>query len=278
MELAYKRFGEGQPIIILHGLYGSSDNWLTIGKKIADKGFEVFLLDLRNHGDSGFEDSHTYDDMKKDLFTFCYHHEIKTPIVIGHSMGGKAAMFFAAKYTDIVKKLVVIDISPREYNTGDVASQTVNHERIIEAMKSVDLSLLNSRTQAQEQLLKIIPNKPVVQFLLKNLTREDARKYNWKINLDVLARDLPEIMKGLGKQDISNKEMLDELPVLFIKGEKSGYIGEEDKELIKQIFANSEIITIPDAGHWVHAEQQGKVMKHILGFIQEDRQPESLIF
>jgi len=267
MELAYKRFGDGEPLIILHGLYGSSDNWMRIGKKVSEKGFEVFLVDLRNHGDSGFEDSHTYEDMTKDLFTFCYHHDIKTPVVLGHSMGGKAAMFFAAKYPDIVKKLVVIDISPRGYKTSDNASKTVDHARIIETMKSLDLNEIQNRTDAQKILLKSIPSKPVVQFLLKNLTRDKQKNFVWKLNLEVLARDLPKIMKGLSKADTSNKQLLDEVPVLFIKGEKSGYISSEDHSLINEIFGNSKIISISGAGHWVHAEQPEEFMKHILNFI-----------
>ena len=267
MELAYKRFGEGEPLIVLHGLYGSSDNWMSFGKKVSEKGFEVFLVDLRNHGDSGFEESHTYEDMTKDLFTFCYHHDIKTPVVLGHSMGGKAAMFFAAKYPDIVKKLVVIDISPRAYKASDKASQTVNHKHIIETMKNLNLNKIQTRTDAQKLLLKDIPNKPVVQFLLKNLTRDKRKNFVWKLNLEVLVRDLPKIMQGLSEADVSNKEMLDEMPVLFIKGEKSGYISSEDHSLINNIFAKSNIVSISGAGHWVHAEQPEEVMKHILDFI-----------
>ncbi len=269
MELAYKRFGDGEPLIILHGLYGSSDNWMTFGKILSEKGFEVFLVDLRNHGDSGFGDSHTYEDMTKDLFAFCYHHDIKAPIVLGHSMGGKATMFFAAKYPDIVKRLVVIDISPRGYKDSDNASQTLNHAGIIEAMKNLDLTGIQNRTDAQKILLKSIPSKPVVQFLLKNLTRDKQKNYVWKLNLEVLARDLPKIMKGLSKTDITNKQLLHEMPVLFIKGEKSGYISSEDQSLIKDIFENSKIISIPGAGHWVHAEQPEEVMKHIINFITD---------
>jgi pimeloyl-ACP methyl ester carboxylesterase len=270
MELAYKRFGEGQPLLILHGLFGSSDNWMSFGKNIADKGFEVFLVDLRNHGNSGFDDSHTYEDMKKDLFTFCYHHEIKGPIVLGHSMGGKVGMFFAAGYPDVVSKLVVIDISPRTYELKDSSSITVNHAEIIDAMKNIDLESLKSRTQAQNQLMDIIQSKPVVQFLLKNLTRNDEKEFAWKLNLDVLKKDLPRIMKGLSEEDIKNKELLDELPALFIKGEKSNYIIEEDKDLVTNFFPHSEIVTIENAGHWVHAEKTDEVLKHVLRFVEND--------
>lgn len=267
MELAYKRFGEGQPLIILHGLYGSSDNWLSFGKQLAGNDLEVYLVDLRNHGESPFDGSHTYNDMKKDIFTFCMHHEIKAPIILGHSMGGKAAMFFAAKYPDIVKKLIVIDISPRSYTKADAASQTVNHASIIAAMKNMDLDSIKTRTDAQKELMKAIPNERVVKFLLKNLTRNDGKKFAWKLNLDVLSKDLPEIMKGIEDKDITDVALLQELPALFIKGEKSNYIVKDDKTRIKEIFDKAEIVTIENAGHWVHAEQSDQVIQYILNFI-----------
>lgn len=269
MELSYQRFGEGTPLIILHGLYGSSDNWLTFGRKIAKKGFEVFLVDLRNHGDSAFDNSHTYEDMKKDLFTFCYHHDITSPMVLGHSMGGKAAMFFAAGYPDVVKKLVVIDISPSAYETKSSASQTANHAEIIKAMRSIDISNIKTRTDAQKQLLKTIPSKPVVQFLLKNLTRDDNKNFIWKLNLEALENHLPEIMEGLTENDVANKELLKELPALFVKGEKSNYITAKDKDTIRGLFTNAEITTIKGAGHWVHAEKPDEVFETVLKFLQQ---------
>jgi pimeloyl-ACP methyl ester carboxylesterase len=264
MKINYKKFGEGQPLIILHGLYGSSDNWYSVGKELSKK-FMVYLPDARNHGKSEHAQHHDYQSMKQDLLDFMNGHDIKKPIIIGHSMGGKTAMQFALDHPDNVKKLVVVDISPRDYSdTEKVGDKGLSHANIIKALKNINPTKIDKRSDAEDQLSSIIPSKPVRQFLLKNLEREKDGGYRWLLNLDALSNDLPKILGGIDKKVGKQYEG----PALFIKGEMSNYITDADDKEIQSIFPRARIETVKNAGHWIHAENPDDFLNKVNEFIE----------
>jgi len=267
MELYFRKIGEaGTPLIILHGLYGSSDNWLPIGRKFAEN-FQVYLVDQRNHGKSPHTSRHNYYLMRDDLREFMVQQNIEKATIIGHSMGGKTAMFFADKYPEMVSNLVVVDISPKSYRaTDNIQTQNIEHLKIIQAMKSVDFSKAESIRDVDLQLQEFMPEQRLRQFLLKNITRID-KKYCWAINLNTIANELPSVMDGFKVSETESHTGHTSFPVLFIKGNNSSYILEEDKKLIKQIFPYAQIEGIANAGHWVHAEQSQKFMEVLLSFL-----------
>lgn len=241
MDLFYRKAGEGQPIVILHGVFGSSDNWFTISKVLAEKGFEVYTLDARNHGQSPRSEDFSYDLMADDLHEFIEKHQIKNPIIVGHSMGGKTSMLYAMKYPDTFSKLVVVDIAPKFYPT--------HHEHIIKGLNAINLDELKSRNEAETIAIQYIPNFGERQFLLKNLYRNEAGKFDWRINLPVLSKEIYQI-----GGDFDRIRKVTE-PTLFIRGSESGYISDEDIPMIQETFPNATIETIEGAGHWVQAEK-----------------------
>jgi pimeloyl-ACP methyl ester carboxylesterase len=240
MQLFYRTLGEGKPVIILHGVFGSSDNWITPAKLLADK-FQLFLLDQRNHGQSPHSDEFDYKVLSEDIKEFIQEHKISNPHIIGHSMGGKAAMRFASENPGLFEKLIVVDIAPKYY--------PLHHQKILEGLNAIDLKNLESRQQADEILSKYVEEFAVRQFLLKNLYRKDNNEFVWRINLPVLS----EKISNVGEAMEENRKV--QTKTLFIKGEKSNYIKSGDEELIRKIFPHSEIDIIGDAGHWVQAEK-----------------------
>ena len=263
MKLAYKKLGQGSPLIILHGLYGSSDNWVSIARRLAEY-FEVYVLDMRNHGQSPHAQDMTYKAMRNDLEEFMNTHNIGKAILLGHSMGGKTAMFFAVQNPGRINRLIIVDISPRTYTEGGFSPQIEKHFNLIHAMLSVDFSMVNTRADVAAQLAENISEMRLRQFLLKNLTKTDEG-YKWKINIWAISNNLKEIMKGIDKVDFSKP--VSNFPVLFIKGGKSAYISDIDIELINRYFDAPKIVTIQNAGHWLHAEKPEEFIKSILGFI-----------
>ncbi len=239
MDLHFRKLGAGQPMIILHGLFGSSDNWLTISKEFATK-YEVFLVDQRNHGHSPHDAVHTYEAMALDLKKFIESNNIENPIIVGHSMGGKTAMKFAQLFGHNIHKLIIVDISPKYY--------VPHHNKEITALESINLSELKSRQQADDLMLQYINDIGVRQFLLKNLYRTTEGIFQWRMNLPVLVKSLENIMASADK-------FVSDVETLFIKGQKSDYILDEDTEIISRIFPKFKIKTIQNAGHWVQAEQ-----------------------
>ncbi|MCI0751336.1 MAG: alpha/beta fold hydrolase [Flammeovirgaceae bacterium] len=239
MKLFYRELGQGQPILILHGLLGSSDNWLTQAKLLAEN-YKVYFLDQRNHGQSPHSDEHTYDLMAEDLKEFIDSHQLNTPIIIGHSMGGKTAMRFVSKYPQQVNVLIVVDIAPKAYN--------IHHDHIMEGLMAIPIKTLASRHEADKILSRYVEEADVRQFLLKNLSRKAEGGFTWKANVPVLNKCLPEIVQAI------------ELPVpfekatLFIRGKNSNYVRDEDRALIKKYFPKSDLLTM-DTGHWVQAEK-----------------------
>lgn len=268
MELFYRKYGQGPSMIILHGLYGMSDNWATIAKHFSKK-FEVFILDQRNHGKSPHNDDHSYDSMADDLLNFINSQQIDMPIIIGHSMGGKTAMKFSSLYPERVSHLIIVDIAPKPYKEmAMMRNDELSHHQIMEAMYKVDLTVVKRRDDIDELLGKTIGSPGIRQFLLKNIGRSKSGNYYWQLNLGVLSNNLDEIMDGVNYDELLQNSPLNGFPVLFIRGAKSPYITDEDEEKIRWIFPFAEFQTIPDSGHWVHSEQKGKFIKVIEEFLE----------
>ena len=239
MKLFFRELGEGEPMIILHGLFGSSDNWLTQAKLFAPY-YKVYSLGQRNHGQSPHSDAFDYVSMVDDLKEFMDDRSVSQPVIIGHSMGGKAAMNFALAHPDLISKLIVVDIAPKPYN--------LEHYTIVEGLKAIPVERLESRNEADEVLSQHVPEPDVRQFLLKNLQRQRDGGFSWKINLPVISEKLTNIGADLQFSGTFNK------PVLFLRGGRSKYISDNDHQRIHEIFPAAEIQTL-DTGHWVQAEQ-----------------------
>ncbi len=251
MKLYFRTLGSGAPIVIMHGVFGTSDNWITVSKELA-KTNHVYLLDLRNHGQSPHSDLFNYAEMAKDLDEFLTDNHLQKPIIIGHSMGGKVAMRYAKDFKNI-GKLIVVDISPRFYPR--------HHETILEGLNAMPLEELQSRQQADDLLAAYIPELGVRQFLLKNLYRNEEGKFDWRLNLKVITDQIDIVGEPLWE------DTRIDAPTLFIRGRNSNYILENDETLIKKIFSNVSIETIADAGHWVQAEQPMKFSEVVGRFI-----------
>lgn len=251
MKLFYRELGQGQSIVILHGIFGSSDNWLTQAKILGEH-YHVYSLDLRNHGQSSHDSAFDYKVMADDLKEFIETHNLKDPIVIGHSMGGKVSMNFALAYPDLLSKLIVVDIAPRPYN--------LEHYVIIDGLKAVDINTISSRNEADEQLSKFVPEADVRQFLLKNLQRKSEGGFSWKINLPVIDKNLSNI--GL---DLQYNGTFDK-PTLFIRGGKSRYVRDADMNRIQEIFPLAKMETL-DTGHWVQAEKPKEFVEVVMRWL-----------
>lgn len=266
MKLFYREIGEGEPIVILHGLYGSSDNWMSVGRGLASS-YRVILVDQRNHGQSPHSNSHSYNDLAIDLRELFTDLSIKNAVLMGHSMGGKAAMLFAIMNPEAVSKLIVVDISPVSYRDSvTFTSHEREHANIISALLSIDVNALSSRSQADELLSRTISDFRIRQFLLKNLKRDHNDRFTWALNLDALSHNLPMLMDSILADSFNGKI---ETPTLFVKGEKSPYIEIGHEQIIREIFTRVTIASIPNAGHWVHAEQPDLFFNAITRFLSE---------
>lgn len=241
--------------MILHGLYGSSDNWLSIGKSLSGQ-FTVHLVDQRNHGRSPHDPVHTYQAMRDDLRDFLDQHDLWKVNLIGHSMGGKTAMFFAAAFPHRLSSLVIVDISPRSYKSlVSPSPQALSHLNIVQSLLSLNLEEIGSRSGAENLLAETIPSHRVRQFLLKNLDRNPDGRFTWRLNLEVLAASLRSILDGFSEEAVKKGLKVTGFPVLFVRGEQSDYINKEDMEMAQNLFPEARFESIPQAGHWVHAEQ-----------------------
>ena len=251
MKLHYKKIGNGEPLLILHGLFGSSDNWGSLAKRLATNN-TVYLVDLRNHGRSPHSNVMNYESMADDVYELIINEKIDQPILLGHSMGGKVSLKFTDKYPQVLKKLIVADIGIKSY--------PMHHDIIIKGLKNVDLSVVNSRSEATSALSFYIKEQGIQQFLLKNLYWIEKGQLAWRMNLNAIESNIFEILSEI-KMNKTN------IKTLFIRGELSNYILKEDYPEIKKVFSNLEIETVLNAGHWLHAENPNSFYEKVIKFI-----------
>lgn len=245
VELFHRRAGSGKPIVILHGLFGSCDNWGSIGKALAE-GYDVTLADQRDHGRSPHTDRVTYPLMAEDVHALVTGLGLKNIVLVGHSMGAKTAMYFAHQWPELVRHLVSVDMGPREYPLS-------NQAPIIEALMSSDLANKTTRKEVEQHLACHVPEPGVQQFLLKSLYWETPERLAWRFNVPVLARDIGDILAAAPAETIR-------VPSLFIRGGQSDYITRADIPAVKEQFPSSRIETVDFAGHWVHAQAPDEVL------------------
>lgn len=250
MKLHHRILGEGRPMLILHGLFGFSDNWQTHAKKLAEY-YQVILVDLRNHGHSDWNDVFSYELMAEDVHELCEELELEDIVLVGHSMGGKVAMHFAQQYEDVLEKLVIVDIGMKEY--------PMHHQHILAGIHAVQLEDIKARRVAEDQMSAHIDSDGVKQFLLKNLYWKEKGTLAWRMNVAVLEREMENILSEVPPLEV-------ETPTLFIRGELSNYILDEDLEEIENSFIDMELVTIENAGHWVHAEAPQEFIDSLLSF------------
>jgi pimeloyl-ACP methyl ester carboxylesterase len=261
MKLYCRSYGSGPPLIILHGLYGSSDNWISIAKMVGEK-YTVFLPDLRNHGQSPHSDIMNYDAMRDDLLELAEDLKINKFFLAGHSMGGKTAISFALEWPERLNGLLIADISPF---VSEISGQKAfdQHYSILKAMLSLDLSEIHSRSEAEAQLKGMIDSEKVRGFLLKNLHRNPENSFSWKINAGALLNNLGRLMEGIDRKS-TGEYRISGFPVIFLKGADSDYIIPDDYPGILNIFPAAEIKEIENAGHWLHADQPARVAESLI--------------
>ena len=245
--------GEGKPLLILHGFMGMGDNWKTLGGQYAAKGFQVHAIDMRNHGKSFHSEVFTYEAMVQDLVDYIEGNNLGTADIIGHSMGGKAAMFFAVKYPEKLDRLVVADIAPKYYRP--------HHQTELAGLNAVDFSTKPDRHAVEATLSQYIEDAGTRQFLMKNLYWKEPGQLDFRFNLPVFNKEIDNIGQALPEGSTFNG------PTLFLKGDKSNYIKEEDEALIRMHFPKAEIKTIPNSGHWLHAENPVDFMRETIAFL-----------
>jgi esterase len=252
MNLHFEAVGKGPPLIILHGLLGSADNWRSVSQRLGAH-YKVFALDLRNHGRSPHSDIFDFDVMTADLREFMEQQALRRTMLLGHSMGGKVAMQFAIEHSEQVDKLVIVDIAPKDYE--------LSQRYILKALRSLDLTRYKSFADVDAALTAQVPSESLRQFLLKNLARDENGRLRWKIDLAAIDRNYHKLVLGLAPERSFNK------PTLFIRGGRSNYIEDNDAPLIRQIFPQAAIATLPEAGHWVHVEAPEEFFQTVLNFL-----------
>ncbi len=254
MLLHSKIEGTGKPLVILHGYLGMSDNWKTLSLQYAQNGFEVHALDLRNHGRSFHSDEFTYEAMIQDVLNYCNHYNLDKINVIGHSMGGKLAMFLAVMHPEKVEKLIIADIAPRPYPP--------HHQEILDALNAVDFSVQKERKEVEDVIAQYVPDFGTRQFLMKNVYRRTPEELDFRINLKVLTEKYDNIGIALPENTVFEK------PTLFLKGENSNYIKERDEQDIMRHFPRAEIKTVSKSGHWLHAENPKEFFEFSLTYLK----------
>lgn len=250
-----KILGEGKPLLIVHGLFGMSDNWITLGRKFSQN-YQVHLIDLRNHGRSFHHAEMNYEVITQDLVNYCIEHQLSKIYIIGHSLGGKVAMNLATKHPDLVQKLIIADIAPKTYND--------RHSFIFKALQHIDFENVKSRKEIENQLSRTIENQSILQFLLKNVYHSDSGKLTLRFNLSVLEKNYLSLNETLPSTSVYEGK------TLFLKGQYSDYINTSDYLYIQKHFSNSEIVTISKAGHWLHAENPLEFYDQCIRFLKND--------
>jgi esterase len=254
MELYFKTLGEGKPLLVLHGLFGSGDNWLSLGKQWAEH-YKVYLIDQRNHGHSPFADEMNYEVMSEDLYNFMANEGLRDVYLLGHSMGGKTALRFAQKYGFLIEKMVIADMGIKGYRP--------HHEEIFAALIKADVENKSSRKEVEDVLTSFNLDEGTKQFLLKNLYwKETGKQLSWRFNLDILYKNRMEVVKGLSDEKISNE-------TLFLVGGASSYVPATDFESIKELVPLATFEVLEGAGHWLHAEQPRQFVEKVIDFLED---------
>lgn len=257
ITLNYKQYGSGSnTLIILHGFLGSLDNWHTLATAWGNANYNVYALDMRNHGKSPHTAEHSIPLMVNDVKAFMEQHSLAHCNLLGHSMGGKVAMQFALTYPNMVSKLIVADIAPRAYKPGA-------HDDVFNALQHVDLTKMQTRKQIDEQMAVYLGDFGTRQFVMKGLERNDDNTYTWKFNISALAKNYPNILVELSEGTFTK-------PTLFLRGGQSLYLQDKDEVLIAKLFSHYSIATIANAGHWLHADKPKEVYDVVVDFIDEE--------
>ncbi len=252
MKLHFRTLGSGFPLLIMHGVFGSSDNWQTLGKIFAHK-FKVYLIDLRNHGNSPHNNEFSYEAMAKDVLELMADEHISYAHILGHSMGGKVAMQLATQHPKKIDKLIVVDIAPKYYPP--------HHQQIFDGFHSVNLEKLANRKDADKQMAAVITNVGIRQFILKNLIRKKDGFFGWKLHVHAIEKAVKKLSEGLERDTTFDGH------TLFIAGGNSDYISENDHPLIKNHFPKAIISSVEGASHWVHADKPDELSKMVIQFL-----------
>ena len=253
MQLNYKVLGDGYPLIILHGLFGALDNWITLGRSFGED-FETYLVDQRNHGKSPHTPEHSYPDLAQDLIEFMDQLGLSKALLLGHSMGGKTVMEVALSHPERVAGLVIADMAPVQYES--------HHDSVFRALEAVRFDEIENRSQAERIMSLHIQEPGVIQFLLKNIDRSPEGKYSWKMNLPVLRAEYDKILEEIPGNRVYSG------PTLVIRGGASPYVQDPYLPAYRELFPALELETLPDIGHWVHAEAPGDFYEIVLNFLK----------
>ena len=254
MQLHFKESGQGRAVVLLHGLFGSLDNWHPVAVRLAEQ-FHVFAVDQRNHGQSPHSAEMSYALMAEDVNELLVARGLESVSLAGHSMGGKVAMQFALQFPGKVEKLLVEDMAPRAY--------LPSHNKIFTALLALDLPAFKARQEIEEALAPGIPSLMLRRFLLKNLAHEpqDARAFKWRIPLPAIFANYPKLCAPLASQPPFPG------PVLFLHGGQSPYVSEADAPRIRELFSQAVIEAIPQARHWIHADAPDDFVRHVSAFL-----------
>lgn len=258
MQLFFQKFGqEGTPLVLLHGLFGMSDNWAAYGKRLAQWGYTVYIPDQRNHGRSPHHHVFNYLALTDDLADFIEQLDLDSFVLMGHSMGGKVAMRYALENPEQIQRLIVVDISMRSYQARD------HHKQMVETMLHTPLHKMHARKEISAYLKAKMPDERLLQFMMKNLKRTPDMRFDWKLNTRAIYQHLDQMFDGIESPTAFDK------PSLFIRGGDSNYVSEQDLTQIGTTFTNNEIQTIPQAGHWVHVDQAQTFSQHLHHFLTQ---------
>ncbi|MES2617314.1 MAG: alpha/beta fold hydrolase [Bacteroidota bacterium] len=253
MKLFYKKYGTtGKPLFILHGIFGMLDNWHNIAKQLSEQ-YTVYTIDARNHGQSPHSDEMSYQLMAEDVIEMADDLGIDQFILMGHSMGGKTALWIANQFGNRIDQLILVDIAPKTYKPG--------HLSYFEAFKNIPWHTLTSRKEVDDALMTYETDMGVRLFLAKNIDRNLEGSFTVKTNFPVIQKAYAEIIGALHFTNVYNG------PVLFILGAKSHYLSEDDKPYIEQYFPNAEYASISNAGHWVHADNPVEFLQVLRDFL-----------
>lgn len=253
VKLFFRKSGQGEPLIILHGLFGISDNWTTQARALSEF-FTVYAVDCRNHGLSPHSSVWNFDAMSLDLLTLMNDEKITKANLIGHSMGGKICMRFAEQHPERILKMIIADIAPRYYEP--------HHHQVLTALNAIDFEVIKSRKQAEEVLMQYIHDNATRQFILKNIYWKENGMLAFRFNLPVISKNIESVGESMFDYGVCS------VPALFIRGEKSDYINQQDIDDIYNKFIHVQIVTIPNAGHWVHAENPEAFLNAVKEFLQ----------